>query len=205
MPLAGNATLFTVSDVLAEGLHDRLRDIELIAASPEAQRFASEPLPLTATLERLRRARPSLAWIGVVDANGAGTRTVTGTVTNATGDLLVGQNVSERPWFKAALNGPHVGDVHLAKLLAKFVPAGADGGPPRFVDFAAPVRAADGSVVAVIGAHGRWDWAGEVVARLKSPRALDQDVQVFIVDRSGVPLYRPLRAGAVVPELKVVG
>lgn len=184
----------SVGDVLAEGLHDRLLDIELIAASPEAQRFATETAPLHDTLERLRRARPSLAWIGAVDAGGV--------VATATGDLLVGQNVGERPWFKAALNGSHVGDVHLAKLLAKYVPAGADGGPPRFVDFAAPVRAPDGRVVAVIGAHGRWDWAGEVVARLKSPRALDQDVQVFIVDRTGVPLYRPMREGTVVPELK---
>ena len=39
----------------------------------------------------------------------------------ATGNLLRGQSVLQRPWFSAGLHGLHVGDVHPAKMLASLL------------------------------------------------------------------------------------
>jgi len=60
-----------------------------------------------------------------------------------------------------------MGDVHHTLLLAKIL--GNDpADPPRFVDLAAPVHAAGGSLVGVIGAHLYWTWARELEQSLRS-------------------------------------
>ncbi|WP_332824664.1 hypothetical protein [Ramlibacter sp.] len=56
----------------------------------------------------------------------------------ATDGLLEGVDVSQRPWFRNATAGQHLGDVHEALLLAKALRAG-DGAPPRFYDIAFPL------------------------------------------------------------------
>lgn len=64
-------------------------------------------------------AFPRYAWIGFARPDG--------TVETATGHLLEGQSVAERPWFKAALKGPFVGDLHEALLLNRLLrPDGAN-------------------------------------------------------------------------------
>ncbi len=171
-----------MASVLAEGLQERLQAIELLAAALETSAGTAAPVALQA-LGQLQRIGPVFAWAGVTDPQGVVLQAVPG--------LLVGQNVGQRPWFQGAVRGPYTGDVHQAKLLAAHLPPAADGGPPRFVDFAAPVKAADGRLLGVVGAHGSWDWAGQVVRNLKSPRASDQGVQVFILDRAGRVLHRP--------------
>ena len=168
--------------LLAEGLHERQREVELLAASGD---LAEAPLDAAAAgpvLERLQRGRPQYAWIGLTDPAGV--------VRVATGGLLSGVDVSQRAWWQAGRQGPHTGDVHPAVLLAKLLPAQPGGEPYRFVDFAAPVRAADGTLHAVLGVHASWAWADEVVrAQLDGDRAAEKGIEILIVDRSGRPIY----------------
>ncbi|UUX96882.1 diguanylate cyclase [Aquabacterium sp. J223] len=168
----------STADVLADGLAERLREVELLAASPPAS-----PADWQRVMARAQQSRPRFSWMGLVEPDGR--------VRHATGDLLVGESVAERPWFIAARAAPVVGDVHTAKLLAARLPASATGEPLRFIDFAAPVRA-DGRLQAVIGVHVSWDWARDVIGRLRSPLARHRGVTVFILDHRGEVILRPL-------------
>lgn len=169
--------------LLAEGLHERLREVDLLARSTEVQRMGLDPVAWTTELERLQRSRTHYAWIGVTDAGG--------TVRAATGGLLVGRNVAERPWFQAALQGSFVGDPHAAKLLASLLPARAALGPLRLIDFAAPLQDAEGRTIGTLGVHGDWAWARDVIAALRSERKRDAGVRVFILDRAGQVIHHP--------------
>lgn len=172
-----------VANALAEGLRERMREIELLAASPEVAHMGLARSAWEPRLDRLQEGHPQYAWIGVADAAGR--------VEAATHGLLIGVSVAERPWFKAALQGPFVGDVHLAKLLASLLPGLPDGEPLRFIDFAAPLHDEQGRVIGVLGAHGSWDWAREVIASLRSERVRERGVQVFILDRQGEVVHHP--------------
>lgn len=125
---------------------------------------------------------PGNSWIGVTDAQGV--------VRAATGDVLVGQNVSQRPWFGPGLQGLYVGDVHPAKLLAKFLPPSRSGEPLRFVDFSVPVQA-DGKVLGVLAIHGSWDWINGQIETLLPADARGRQLQVFVFDRAGQVIYAP--------------
>ena len=164
--------------VLADGLAERLREVELLAQSGRWQE-AHWP----ETLELLRRTRSHVSWVGLTDAQGR--------VVEATGGMLVGQDVSARPWFQAARQGPHTGDVHTARLLAPLLPASPRGEPLRFIDFAAPLRDERGQLIAVLGMHVNWEWPQHIIDNLRSPLALQQGVRVFIFDREGRVIHRP--------------
>jgi diguanylate cyclase (GGDEF)-like protein len=135
------------------------------------------------TLELLRRTRSHVSWVGLTDAQGR--------VVEATDGMLVGQDVSARPWFQAARLGPHTGDVHTALLLAQMLPASPRGEPLRFIDFAAPLRDERGQLIAVLGMHVNWEWPQHIIDNLRSPLALQQGVRVFIFDREGRVIHRP--------------
>ncbi len=169
--------------MLAEGLHERLREVELLAASAEVSRIGLDRASWSRELDRLQRSRAHYAWIGVTDAQGV--------VRAAAGDLLIGQSVAERPWFKAALRGPFLGEPHPAKLLAKLLPPRPDDDPLRLVDFAAPLRDEAGAVIGTLGVHGDWIWARDVIAALRSERKRDDGVLVFVLDRAGRVIHHP--------------
>ncbi len=170
--------------MLAEGLHERAREVTLIADSDEASRLGrGDPLAWQPVLERLRRTRSHYAWIGVTDTDGK--------VVAATRGMLVGQSVSARPWWQAGRRAPHVGDVHAAKLLASLLPADSTGEPMRFIDFAAPLRDGAGELRGVLGVHVGWDWVREVIAMVRSDDDRERGLLVFIFDRNGQLIHRP--------------
>lgn len=164
--------------MLADGLAERLREVELLAQSGRWHEGH-----WTETLEILRRTRSHVSWVGLTDAQGR--------VIEATGGMLVGQNVAARPWFQAALRGPHTGDVHTAQLLAKLLPASPRGEPLRFIDFAAPLHDESRQVVAVLGMHVNWDWPQQIIDSLRSPLSRQQGVRIFVFDRDGRVIHRP--------------
>ncbi len=169
--------------VLADGLHERLREVELLAATPPEAALRGDDRAWAPVLARMQRHRSHFSWAGVVTADGR--------VQAATGGLLVGRDVSSRPWFQAARQTAHLGDVHTAQLLARLLPAAADGEPLRFLDFAAPVPGPDGRAHAVLGVHVNWIWAHEVIASLRGDLAREQGVRVFIFDRLGHLIHHP--------------
>ncbi|HEU4458319.1 MAG TPA: diguanylate cyclase [Methylibium sp.] len=174
--------------LMAEGLHERMREVDLLARSNEIARIGLDPQAWRTEINRLRSGRPHYAWIGVTDADG--------TVVAASDGLLVGADVSKRPWFVGATKGAYVGDVHTAKLLAKLLPASDDGGPLRFIDFAAPLRDAEGRLIGTLGVHADWRWARDVIALLHSDDSRDAGVEVLIVDRAGKVIHDPQGSAA---------
>lgn len=165
---------------LSDGLASRTREIELLAASPTLWQDGLDADSVVQTIARTQALTPYSAWIGVVSTDGV--------VRMSTGKLLLGANVSERPWFQEGLRGTHVGDVHPAKLLAALLPKGSDGGPQRFVDFASPI-VRDGRPVGVLGMHGSWEWTRSVVQSLFPDDAVARRLEVLVLDAKDQVIY----------------
>lgn len=170
-----------VAKTLADGLYERSREAEMLAGARNLWGQGLDSALVQDLLANSQAVRSHHSWLGVVDH--------TGVVRAATGHLLVGQNVSARPWFKGALTQPYVGDVHPALLLAKLLQPGRDGDEPlRFLDFAAPIRQGD-AAIGVLCIHVSWDWARDVVESLLPPLAHEQDIEAFVFDRQGQLIY----------------
>ncbi|MDB5892508.1 MAG: hypothetical protein JWQ88_39 [Rhodoferax sp.] len=175
--VAGNA-----ARVFSEGLYERSREMEMLASAEAMWVNGLEDDGVRQVLALSQSATPTNRWIGVADLRGV--------VRSSTKNLLLGQNVSERPWYAAGLKAAYVGDVHPAKLLASLLPPSETGEPTRFIDFAAPIKI-DDVVVGVIAAHGTWDWTRQVIESLMPPRARDDGLAVFIFNRGGDLIYAP--------------
>ena len=170
----------SVALTLSTGLADREFEVEALARSESLWREGLASRQVNDELMRVRTAVRHSAWIGVADRQGI--------VRAAADGVLLGSDVTERPWFHAGLAGTYVGDVHRAKLLETLLPRAADGAPLRFVDFAAPV-VVNGQVAGVLAMHGSWEWVRSVVNAMV-PRGAT-GYEVYLVDRKGATLYAP--------------
>lgn len=180
---AVQATALQMGEVLSRGMFERFNDIYVLSSlgvMADPQVPASEKRRL---LENLQASFPAYAWIGVTDN--------AGTVLAATGGLLEGVDVSQRPWFIDGRFGTTVKDVHEAKLLAKLLPPEPGGAPLRLVDFAAPLRDASGKRVGVIGAHLSWRWATEVRDALLRTRSAGAGLEIMVADQVGNVILGP--------------
>ncbi len=158
----------------------QLADIEAaLGVEMDAARWAP-------VIERMARSHPYYSWVGVTDAQGV--------VLASSGGLLVGRDVSQRPWFQRGRERPVVVDVHEAALLGSMLPPSRSGEPQRFVDLAAPLRR-DGRVVGVLAVHLNWDWADDRRQEALAQFAPAQRLQIVLVDREGRPVLG-LPAGA---------
>ncbi len=184
----------TSANTLAAGLADRLLATKVMADSTELWSGGLDSPTVRHALARAQAAQPYNAWIGVADAKGK--------VVSSTGDLLLGQSVVQRPWFGEGLRHLHVGDVHRALLLERLLPKEPGDEPIRFVDFAAPIQV-DGKTVGVIGMHGTWGWAREVVTSLMPADAAQRGLEVYIFDRAGKLLYAPDDSSRRAPNLSL--
>tara|TARA_B100001105_G_scaffold88429_1_gene70213 strand:+ start:292 stop:2004 length:1713 start_codon:yes stop_codon:yes gene_type:complete len=182
-----------VAAVMAEGMDTRLGEISRLAQGAVVTLVRPDgSLRVTdQDLDRVAANRSHYSWIGVAHPDGE--------VVAATGHMLVGSSVAERPWFAQGLKTAYTGDVHKAKLLATLLPPATDGSPPRFIDFAAPLTDAQGRVVAVVGAHVNWDWGREVISLLRTGDARQMGVRVFVVDAGDQVILGPTDAPDALP------
>lgn len=165
----------------AENLSERQREIDLLAQTPLYQRESFDSPDFTASVELLQKSYPHYSWIGVADTQGV--------VRASTGSLLVGQSVSQRPWFMHGKNRSFTGDLHEALLLSKLLSPSPMRGPVRFIDFAAPIRDEQGQLRGVLAAHAYWRWAGEVVRVMVPQNAPEQALDIFIVNADRQIVY----------------
>jgi len=170
-------------DKLDRSMFERFSDIRVIARGDRLLAPGMTDAERRATLEVLQSTYPDYAWIGLADPEGR--------VAVSTGGLLEGADVSERPWYRGGRDGPFVGDVHQALLLAKLLENPDPGAPLRFVDVAMPVLDADGRLAGVLGAHLSWKWASEVKESVLAADAAYADTDVLVLDRTGVVLLGP--------------
>lgn len=143
-----------------------------VERSAERLSGSFDPALVDATIAGLEQDIDKVSWIGIADRDG--------TVLAASGDMLEGENVGQRPWFQQGLAGPFAGDVHEAVLLAKLLETDNDD-PIRFVDFSAPIRNSQGQVIGVLGAHVNWKWVEALIAETAGMLELD----AFIINRAG--------------------
>lgn len=189
----------SVTVALASNLVERQRNIELLAQLPALQRGELSGPDARAALTLTKSGYRHYAWLGVANAAGV--------VQLASGGLLEGVSVRQRPWFVQGSRGPFVGDLHEAVLLSKaLVGEGAHPGDPlRFVDFAAPVFDAQGQLLGVVAAHTNWQWAREVMDAALPPGALDDGIEVLIVNAQGQVIYPQAMADKRVPDALLQG
>lgn len=167
-------------DAVDRGIHERFVDIRLLATA-EANMDPRNPDALRSLFNDLKESQPHYAWMGKVDTNGK--------VLAASGGLLEGMDVSQRPWFQHGRLRRYVGDYHPALLLENKLPQQAE--PWRFIDIALPLRDENDRLRGVIGAHLSWGWARDIAARLLDPTQQNYQVQILIVRTDGTILLGP--------------
>lgn len=170
------------SDKLDRGMFERYREVQLMAKRQDLASASISTDEKRAILDARQETYHYYAWIGLV--------TPTGKVTAATQKMLEGADVSQRLWFRNALKGLYVGDVHEAVLLAKLLPS-TDGEPKRFVDIAFPYLDAAGRIEGVLGVHLSWQWAREIEQSVMTPVRNRRQVEAMIVGADGTILLGP--------------
>lgn len=183
-----NRELVAVAHAMASRLDqhmwERYRELKNIAnLKPLQETWSGDGQAVRGILEQLQTTLPEYAWLGFA--------TPDGTVKAATGGMLEGVSVAERPWFKAGLKGPAVQDVHDAKLLDKLLRTSPDQAPFRFVDVAMPVYNADGSLAGVLGSHLSWTWAEEVRRHVLNSQDVRLQSDIWILSKDGTVLLGP--------------
>lgn len=178
---AVRATAQAAAELLGAQLRNHEREIELLASAPHLAEGPLDSARVRESLDRRQAMHDEFAWVGVTDADGL--------VLQATGGMLVGRSVAQRDWFIAARERVYVGDVHEAKLLATMLPALPGGEPTRFIDFAAPVRDAEGRLRGVVGSHAHWRWVTGLVDSVVRRQSPGSGIDALIIDRQGRVLY----------------
>ncbi|MBC3880237.1 diguanylate cyclase [Undibacterium sp. LX40W] len=192
-----NNISYGVAKVVASNLEEPEREIQLVAKSSHLATKVVNHAELNNEIRNLKDSYPLYAWIGYAN-NG-------GVVENAADDLLVGKDVSSRPWYSNGKRAPYVGDLHEAVLLAKLLGKGDDSNPLRFIDIAAPVFGENHSVKGVVAAHVHWKWMQHIIDEFLAKSLKDEQISVLIVDKSN-NVISPLEAigtiqAPVVPSL----
>lgn len=178
------STAQSAAELLASQLRDREREIELLSLSPHLMQGPLDSAAVRDSLDRRAALHDEFAWLGVTDTEGK--------VLQATSGMLAGRSVAQRDWFIAARERVYVGDVHEAKLLATMLPSQPSGEPTRFIDFAAPIRDADGRLRGVVGAHAHWRWITGLVDGVTRRQGASSSIDALILDREGRVLYPEL-------------
>jgi len=170
------------ADKLDRGMFERYREVGLMAGRRDLRDPAIPLAERRRILADMRETYGYYDWIGLTALDGK-------VIVEARG-LLEGADVSQRPWFRNALEGVHVGDVHEAVKLAKLLPS-ENGEPRRFVDVAFPFADLGGKTAGVLGVHLSWQWARDVERSIIAPVQERGRVQALIVSRQGVVLLGP--------------
>jgi diguanylate cyclase (GGDEF)-like protein len=178
--LAGSAV--ALADRMDEGLYERLNDMRTMSLLPGVADPVANQDSLRAMFDMMQLTYRDYAWIGIADADGK--------VQVASRGLLEGVSMAERPWFKAGLREPFVGDIRDAVLLQKYVTTTGDG-PLRLIDVAAPIHDDFGVPVGVMGAHLSWEWAERLRQELMESLVARDPVEVFVLNADGVVVLGP--------------
>ncbi|WP_434630628.1 diguanylate cyclase [Chromobacterium sp. CV08] len=175
-----------IAKAIGDNLHERHREVILLAQTPTYVRTPLDGPELRQSLERTKRAYRYYAWIGVTDTSGK--------IRSATGGMLEGQSAAKRPWFIHGQHAPFIGDIHQAVLLSKLMKSPTTGGEPlRFVDFASPIYDQAGKLRGVLATHALWDWVVETIRGRLPDNAGQSGLQAFIVD-AGNNMLSPFEA-----------
>ena len=125
---------------VAANLDSRLSVIRLAAA--QMSQISQNSAELQITLTSIHRQYPEINWIGLAD--------ISGTVTAAAHNVLVGENVADEEWFKNGWTDAYMGDVRDALSLQKLLPQRSSGNTYKVIDVAVPVTDRAGTRTGVL-------------------------------------------------------
>lgn len=168
-------------DKLDTGMAERVAETSMLIGLDAAFNGAANPAIRRSLVNELKRASPDFSWLGFVDASGRVALGLEG--------LLEGQDVSSRPWFKGALRGPYIGDVHEAKLLAPVL-ARIGKEAPRLIDIARPLTGDRGGGWVFV-AQVSWQWAARLRDAIESYAQPETPFELLVLDKSGFVLLGP--------------
>lgn len=157
---------------------ERYREIKFASELPEMRNESTPKEIKKQVIQKIRDSYNHHEWIGYALPDG--------TVDIGTNSYLEGKNVKGRPWHPAGLQGPYIGDVHDALLLAKLLP-NTSGEAIYFSDVAFPVKNYEDKVIGVLCTHLMWQWTREVVREVSKKN----NVEIFLVSKDGLILTGP--------------
>lgn len=134
-------------------------------------------------LDHVQGADHAYAWIGRTNAQG--------TVVAATGGIIEGASIADRPVFRSARREIFFGDVHVAQLLAAFLPRSEEGTAQQLIDVSWPLMAEDGRFLGVLAAHLSWNWVEQVFDEMVQPFDRTHGIEVLVLSRDSRVLLGP--------------
>lgn len=160
------------------GLVDLARDLgHFVQLEPLMPIWAGAPEGQRKLLEQLRASRPEFTWIGFASPDGV--------IRAATGGHLQGRQVGDRAWFRRAFGAPVIEDVPVS-LQQSADGAGGEGVEPfRLIEMGFPIRAPDGRLLGVLGAHLSWEWAQELHNKIMQRAAKFGLIELWLLSRDG--------------------
>lgn len=168
---------------LDASLNERSSNVAILAILPVVRR-GEETHAMRELFDVLQSKQEAFTWIGRFDNEGR--------VLAASGGLLQGQSVEQRPVYTEGRKGLFIGDVHEAQLLAQLLPAPVDGEPLRFIDIARPVFDADGQPAGVVATHLSWHWVRSLFSQLLQDFDRSRGLELLILNRDNAVLAGPL-------------
>jgi len=128
-------------------------------------------------LNSLQKTLPKFSWIGYTDTKG--------NVKAATQGMLVGKDVSMRPWFIEGQIKNTTIDVHDAILLAKMLKEDDAHSPMRFIDVASPVLDKKGTPIGVLGGHLSISWLNSQLSFYTRANETKKNLMPFVLGHDG--------------------
>jgi len=171
-----------MQDKLDHRAYERLREIGVSARLLGMLDMTEKPDAIRLWLEQLRSSREDYAWIGLVNKGGV--------VTEATDGRRVGEDVSQTPWFRAAMQAPTVRDAD-DKSPEKGGPVAFRTEAGHVLEIAQPVIGPGEQAVGVLAAQIDWNWVGEIRDSVIGSLKRDHGVDIIVLNSSGAVILGP--------------
>jgi len=168
---------------LASALATRL-SIVAVAASQIGASGDRSALALRRHVHAIAEEFPEFVWLGVADAQGE--------ILATAGHVPANTEAAARMWLASTEQGPWLGDVHAAGAVARAGGQADNASAERAIDAAAPLLAADGARLGVVGAYLAWDWMEGLQAQLAQSFATHRPVELMLVASDGTVLSGPM-------------
>ena len=182
---------------VAANLDSRLSVIRLAAA--QMSQISQNSAELQITLTSIHRQYPEINWVGLAD--------ISGTVTAAAHNVLVGENVADEEWFKNGWTDAYMGDVRDALSLQKLLPQRSSGNTYKVIDVAVPVTDRAGTRTGVLAGHLSWNWIRNLQAlSLSSVDSNTLNLQLILASEDNTVLSGPEElTGKPLPDRAALG
>jgi signal transduction histidine kinase/CheY-like chemotaxis protein len=171
-----------MQDKLDRRAFGRVREIGNTARLFGTLDITGRPDAMRRWLEQIKSSADDYAWIGFANTQGR--------VVEATGGARIGEDVSQLPWFRAALQGSGASDVpDNAREKPGAATLSAEAG--QDLDIGQAALDANGQVVGVLGAQVNWSWVGEIRDSVIGSLKRDHGVDVIVLNPAGVVILGP--------------